>query len=106
MHDLIETLFGSGKDLNELQMGCRGFVMFFVTLALIRVAGMRAFGQKSAFDAIIVIMLGAILSRAVTGASAFFPTIIAGIVICILHRVLGLISIYSDGFGAIIKGDK
>ena len=106
MNDLLYTLFGEGKDLNALQMACRAFVMFFITLALIRMAGMRAFGQKSAFDSIIVIMLGAILSRAVTGASAFFPTVVAGAVLAMVHRLLGIVSIYSDTIGFIVKGQK
>jgi uncharacterized membrane protein YcaP (DUF421 family) len=106
MNEIIRTLFGEGKDLNALQMGDRAFVMFFITLFLIRIAGMRAFGQKSAFDMIIVIMLGAILSRAVTGASAFLPTLAAGAVLAIVHRLLALISIYNETIGSIIKGNK
>lgn len=106
MNQLLYTLFGEGKDLDALQMACRSFVMFFITLVFIRIAGMRAFGQKSAFDSIIVIMLGAILSRAVTGASAFFPTTVAGAVLVLVHRLLAIVSIYSDVVGFIIKGEK
>ena len=109
MNDITYTLFGEGgpkNELNALQMGCRAFVMFFITLALIRVAGMRAFGQKSAFDAIIVIMLGAILSRAITGASPFFPTTTAGIVLAIVHRLLAIASVFNNTVGFIIKGRK
>ncbi|MBA2250279.1 MAG: DUF421 domain-containing protein [Chitinophagaceae bacterium] len=106
MSDLLHTLFGEGKDLSTFQMGCRAFVMFFITLALIRLAGMRAFGQKSAFDSIIVIMLGAILSRAVTGASAFVGTIVAGAVLALVHRLLAMISVYSDVIGFMVKGRK
>lgn len=106
MNEFINKFFGEGKDLNALQMGDRAFVMFFVTLVLIRIAGMRAFGQKSAFDMIIVIMLGAILSRGVTGASAFIPTLVAGSVLAIVHRLLALISIYNETIGAIVKGSK
>lgn len=106
MNGILFTLFGEGKDLNALQMGCRAFVMFFITLALIRLAGMRAFGQKSAFDSIIVIMLGAILSRAVTGASDFLPTVTAGAVLAIIHRLLALATIYSKTLGVIVKGEK
>ncbi len=106
MSEVMYKLFGEGKELNALQMADRAFVMFFITLILIRIAGMRAFGQKSAFDMIIVIMLGAILSRAVTGASAFFPTVVAGFVLAVVHRLLALISIYNETIGSIIKGSK
>ena len=106
MKELLYKFFGEGKDLNALQMGDRAFVMFFVTLILIRIAGMRAFGQKSAFDMIIVIMLGAILSRAVTGDASFIPTLIAGLVLAIVHRLLAFISIFNDTIGAIVKGNK
>jgi uncharacterized membrane protein YcaP (DUF421 family) len=106
MNELILKLFGEGKDLDTLQMACRAFIMFFITLVLIRVAGMRAFGQKSAFDMIIVIMLGAILSRAVTGASSFLPTITAGAVLAIIHRLLALASMYNETLGALVKGNK
>ena len=106
MNELIFKLFGEGKELNTLQMADRAFVMFFITLFFIRIAGMRAFGQKSAFDLILVIMLGAILSRAVTGASAFIPTIAAGAVLAVVHRLLGLASVYSEFIGSIVKGNK
>jgi uncharacterized membrane protein YcaP (DUF421 family) len=106
MNDILFTLFGEGKDLNALQMGCRAFVMFFITLALIRITGMRAFGQKSAFDSIIVIMLGAILSRAVAGASDFFPTVTAGAVMAIVHRLLAMATVHNDFLGSVVKGEK
>ena len=106
MTGLLYQLFGEGKDLDALQMADRAFVMFFITLFLIRVAGMRAFGQKSAFDMIIVIMLGAILSRAVSGDSPFFATVTAGAVLAVIHRLLALASVFSDTIGWMIKGKK
>ena len=106
MNEILYTLFGEGKDLTSLQMGCRTLVMFFVTLALIRLAGMRTFGQKSAFDSIIVIMLGAILSRAVVGASAFIPTVVSGVVLATVHRVIAIACIFNDTLGLLVKGEK
>jgi len=101
--EVINTLFGQGTNLDALQMGCRAFVMFFITLGLIRLSGMRAFGTKSAFDNIIVIMLGAVLSRAVIGASPFFPTVVAGFVLCLTHKVIAIISMNSDIVSDIVK---
>ena len=68
----ITEIFGSGEDLSPMQMAARAFVMFFIALLLIRLAGMRVFGIRTAFDNILVIMLGAILSRGVAGSSPFF----------------------------------
>jgi uncharacterized membrane protein YcaP (DUF421 family) len=104
--DIIEELFGSGKDLSVLQMCCRSFVIFLITLILIRLGGMRAFGKKSAFDNIIVIMLGAILSRAVTGASAFVPTVMASLVLVLIHRVLGILCLFSQPINRFAKGES
>ena len=106
MHDIIYTLFGEGKDLNALQMGCRTIVIFFIALALIRLSGMRSFGSKTAFDSIIVIMLGAILSRAVVGASPFLPTVVSGIVLTSIHRLLGFLSVKNSSISHIVKGEE
>jgi uncharacterized membrane protein YcaP (DUF421 family) len=103
MNELIDKIFGEGRDLNALQMSSRAFVMFFITLLLIRITGMRAFGTKSAFDNIIVIMLGAILSRAVVGVSPFFPTIAGGLVLALVHKGLAFISIYSSFISHFVK---
>jgi uncharacterized membrane protein YcaP (DUF421 family) len=100
----FNILFGSGGDLSPLQMGFRGFVMFFITLILIRIGGMRIFGKKSAFDNIIIIMLGAVLARGVVGASPFFSTVFAAAVMVIVHRVLAILAMRYIWVGKIVKG--
>jgi hypothetical protein len=40
MHFIIHELFGQGKDLNSLQMTCRGIVVFSFALILIRISGL------------------------------------------------------------------
>ncbi len=102
----IDIIFGHGKDLNALQMSCRAIVCFFLTLLFLRIAGIRTFGKKSAFDTVIIIMLGSILSRAAVGASPFIATSIACFVFAMVHWLLGKLSYYSDFIGQIVKGDK
>jgi uncharacterized membrane protein YcaP (DUF421 family) len=102
---VINYLFGEGKDLTALQMGCRAFAMFFIALILIRLAGMRTFGIKSAFDTCVIIMLGAVLSRAITGASAFFPTVTAAIVLVFIHKILAIVSVENKTLSHLIKGN-
>lgn len=100
----VDILFGHDEHLNTLQMCCRAFIMFFITLALIRLGGMRIFGKKSSFDTIIVIMLGAVLARGVVGASSFFGTIASSAVMIFINRVLAWLSIKSPKIARIIKG--
>lgn len=101
---MIETVFGEGRELDGAQVAARAFVMFFIALALARLAGMRAFGNKYAFDAIVVIMLGAVLSRPIVGASAFWPAVGAAAVLAIVHRVLALVSVRFPALDCVLKG--
>lgn len=102
----IETIFGSGKELNMLQMTCRGIAAFFVALIMIRLAGQRTFGKQSALDNVVMIMLGAVLSRAVVGASGIMPVIGACTAMSLTHRILGWLSTYHDWIGRIVKGNQ
>jgi hypothetical protein len=75
METLI-ALFGEGKDLDSLQMAARATVVFFGALILIRISGRRSFGQRSPFDYVVAILLGATLSRVIVGAGPRFEPIV------------------------------
>ena len=82
--EIFIKLFGEGQDLNALQMSDRGIVMFFIALILIRISGRRSFGVRTPLDNIITISLGAIMSRAVVGASPYIPVMVCCLVIVLL----------------------
>ena len=104
--ELIHQLFGEGKDLNALQMSMRALVMFFLTLIFIRIGGMRTFGKKSAFDSIIVIVLGSVVARGIAGASSFGATVAASLTMVIIHRLLGWLIVKSKAVETVIKGKR
>lgn len=104
--DIITILFGEGKDLNILQMTCRGFVVFFISLLLIRLSGRRSFGLRTPLDNIITIALGAVLSRAIVGASPFWSVIVASTAIVLLHRSLGWLLSHNRTLSKLIEGEK
>jgi uncharacterized membrane protein YcaP (DUF421 family) len=104
--ELIKEIFGEGKDLNILQMSSRGIVIFIIALLLIRLSGRRSFGIRTPFDNIITISLGGILSRAVVGASDFFPVIVCCFVIVSMHRMFGWLVVHHKAFGKLVEGDK
>ena len=60
--DVLTAIFGEGRDLDSLQTAMRAVAVFFAALILIRISGRRAFGQRSPFDYVVAILLGATLS--------------------------------------------
>ena len=104
--DALETFFGSHSDLNALQMSLRAVAVFVLALAMIRTSGRRSFGQHRPFDACTTVLLGAVLSRAVVGASPFWATMAAGATIVLLHRVIAMASMRWPWFETLISGDK
>jgi uncharacterized membrane protein YcaP (DUF421 family) len=105
MQTLIE-IFGQGKDLNVLQMSCRGIIIFILAWILIRISGRRSFGLHTPLDNIITIMLGAVLSRALVGASSFLPVIVACTVIVLIHRGVAWLFVHNAGFSKFVEGEK
>lgn len=104
--EIVNTIFGTGKDLNALQMSSRGIAMFIVALVLIRISGRRSFGMRTPMDNIVVVLLGAVLSRAITGASAVVPTICAAFVIVTVHRAFSVLTIKNRWLARFAEGEK
>jgi uncharacterized membrane protein YcaP (DUF421 family) len=102
--DIIVALFGEGKELDSLQMAMRAAVAFVATLIFIRVSGRRSFGQRSPFDYVVAILLGATLSRIIVGASPAIPTLVASLVIVLMHRALGWVCVRSRSLESLVVG--
>src|SRR5215212_8050371 len=104
---LLRLLLGLGlesKDINPLQMGLRAIVVYVVTVLMVRLAKKRFMGRASAFDVILGIMLGSIVSRAVTGNAPFLPALVAAAVLLGMHWIFSSIAMRSHQFGVLIKG--
>ncbi len=102
----LDALFGSGTELDSLQMADRAIAVFLLTFAMLRLSGRRSFGQHRAFDACTTVLLGSVLSRAVVGASPFWPTMAAGLAIVVLHRMIASASARWPRFERFVAGDK
>jgi uncharacterized membrane protein YcaP (DUF421 family) len=98
------ALFGEGRDLSTSQMGMRAAATFLAALVFIRISGRRSFGQRSPFDNVVAILLGATLSRAIVGASPAVPTLIASLVIVLMHRALAWSCVRSRALEALVGG--
>jgi uncharacterized membrane protein YcaP (DUF421 family) len=102
--ETISYLFGHGLSLTPMQMSLRAVVVSFCCLVLLRFSGRRSFALGTPIDNVLAILLGAILSRAVTGASPFFSTLAAAATIAVLHRVISWLGMRSSVMGRIFKG--
>jgi len=102
--DFWESLLGSGEDLTILQMSFRALIVYFATLVLMRLSGIRILGRKSALDNVILILLGAVLARAVEGASPIPSTIAAAAVIVFVNKILMAWSLRNKTIGYLCKG--
>jgi uncharacterized membrane protein YcaP (DUF421 family) len=105
--NFVGPLLGLGseaKDLTFLQISLRAVIVFLATLVMVRLGHKRSLARKSAFDAILLVILASFLARAINGTAPLFATIGAGFVIVLLNRLLALIAYHSHWFGILIKG--
>lgn len=104
MLSTFETLFGHGTDLAPWQMATRAAAIFVVALVVIRLSGRRSLAQHGPFDVCVTVLLGAVLSRAVVGASPFWSVVAAAAVFALLHRMIALASIRWNWVEDLVNG--
>ena len=105
--ELLRTLLGIGTEpraLTFLQVSIRGVIVFIAALIMMRLGSKRSLAEKTAFDAVLVVILGSMLARVINGSEAFFPTLGTGFVLVLLHRLFGIAAFYSHAFGILVKG--
>jgi uncharacterized membrane protein YcaP (DUF421 family) len=103
----FETLIGLSvepKDLTFVQISLRGIIVFLATLIMVRLGHKRSLARKTPFDAVLLVILAAVLSRAINGSAPFFPTLGGGVVLVLLHRLFAYLAYHSHRFGILVKG--
>ena len=64
----LHTLLGIGTqpgELTFLQVSLRGVIVFIAALIVIRMGSKRSLAEKTAFDAVFLVIIGSMLSRAI-----------------------------------------
>jgi uncharacterized membrane protein YcaP (DUF421 family) len=105
--DFLESLLGLAaepKNLTFIQISLRGLIVMVAALAMIRLGTKRSLAEKTAFDAVLLVVLASVLARAVNGSAAFFPTLGGTFVLVLTHRLFGSIGCRWHAFGMLIKG--
>lgn len=105
MNQYLNYMLGfDDTNLEPHQMAARAAVVFFLALIYVRTGGLRMLGRQSAYDSLTALMLGAILGKAVVSQDSFLGTLLAALVIMILHRLVAWITFKSSWAGSVLKG--
>lgn len=93
------------ENLTFLQMGARTVVVFIFGVVLVRIADRRFLGRSAGFDVLLGVVLGSVLSRAINGSAAFFPTLGACGLLVVLHHILSSLACHLHFFSKLAKGN-
>ncbi|MCB4822672.1 DUF421 domain-containing protein [Roseicella aerolata] len=102
---LATWLFGAGSDTPTLpQMAARAVLVYLAALVMVRWGEKRFMGKNTAFDVILGVILGSVVSRAVNSTADIAPTLAAGFVLVAMHWAFASLAFRSDRFGTLVKG--
>ncbi|HVU25801.1 MAG TPA: YetF domain-containing protein [Opitutus sp.] len=91
-------------DLTTGHMVARAVVVFVAGVVLVRLGHKRSVGHSSGYDVLLIVMLGSVLSRAINGRAAFWPTLGASLALVVLHSLLSVASYHSHCVSVLVKG--
>ena len=107
MWDQVQGLLGVGGEtegIGALATALRTVVIYVFSLAIIRIGSKRFLSQASAFDVVVGIMLGSVMSRAIGGSASLLPTFASGAVLIGMHWLLAALAFRFDWLGPYVKG--
>ncbi len=107
-YTILDAVLGlsatKAEQLNTAQMCVRAIVTFLVLIAYVRIGKKRFLGSATAFDAILVIIIGSISSRAISGNAPFVASLAATLVLILVHWAFSYFAQSSPIFSNLIKG--
>lgn len=91
-------------DLDTLQTVSRTALVYTLALVIVRLGKKRFMGHGTAFDTIVGIMLGSILSRAITSNAPLGPALGGGAMLVALHWLFSAVAVRWERFARLIRG--
>jgi len=104
----FQALFGLGayaENAGAVSIALRVVLVYAAALVLVRLGNKRFLSEATAFDVIVAIMLGSIMSRALDGSSPFGPTVLVAAVLIGLHWLFSVLAYHTSWFGTLVKGE-
>ncbi len=109
LRSIGETLLGLSKPSSALDVGqlcLRAAIVYLVMILFLRLAKKRSLGRATVFDAILVIIIGSVASRAITGNAPFFGALAAVLVLIAMHWLISLGARGWPRLGWLVKGQS
>src|SRR5437762_11637437 len=107
MLDTFDEVLGLSLKSDQLgfgHMAARAALMYIALIVLVRLAKKRFLGGATAFDYILVILIGAVAGRAMTGGAPYFASLFGLFVMVAMHWTFSATSQRSQAFSNFIKG--
>jgi uncharacterized membrane protein YcaP (DUF421 family) len=83
----------------------RACVVYFVLLGMIRLSGKRTMGQFTAFDMLLVVLLGNAVQNALLGSdNSVAGGLLLAATLIVLNGLVGMVSARSDRIEALVEG--
>jgi uncharacterized membrane protein YcaP (DUF421 family) len=104
---MTRSLLGLDLPATGLSLGhmvARAFIVFVFGMALLRLGARRELGRNAGFDMRLLVVLGSVLSRAINGQSAFFPTLGSSLFLVLLHAGVSWMASRVQWLSRAIKG--
>jgi uncharacterized membrane protein YcaP (DUF421 family) len=105
--DTVDWVLGlslKSEQLGYAHMAARAVLMYVLLLVLIRAGKKRFLGRATAFDVILVIMVGSVAARGMTGGAPFFPALLGVAVLIMVHWVFSWAARDVPWLSGLIKG--
>jgi uncharacterized membrane protein YcaP (DUF421 family) len=105
---LLDTIIGlsatKASELTVAQVCARAIIVYLTLIAYVRFGKKRFLGQATAFDAILMIVIGSIASRAISGTAPFFASLAGTFMLVLVHWLISYFTEDSPVLGKILKG--
>jgi len=85
MESINQLFTAPGEQLGPGLSAARAGIVYFLAIALVRVGKKRFFAQATAFEMVLGVMLGSVLSRAINGGGELLPCLVAAATLVLGH---------------------
>jgi len=92
------------EELTAAEVCVRAAVVYLLLIGYARFGKKRFLGRATAFDAILVIVIGSIASRAISGTTPFFASLAGTFVLVLVHWIISYFTEDSTTLSNFLKG--